>query len=263
MSFLHNRRILIVGVANDRSIATGIARAMHAQGAELAFSYQGDRLQPKVSKVAESVASELVFPCDVSSDAEIDTLFGSLGEHWDRLDGIVHSVGFAPGNELGGDYVESTTREGFLKAHEISAYSFVALAKGGRSLLGDDAALLTMTYHGSQQMVKNYNTMGMAKASLEAMVRYLASALGSVGTRVNAISAGPVRTLASAGVQGFHGMLSHAITRAPLQRNATVEEIGNTAAFLCSPLASGITGETVYVDAGLNTVFMSDEDMTH
>ncbi|MBF2753846.1 MAG: enoyl-ACP reductase [Gammaproteobacteria bacterium AqS3] len=261
MGFLKGRRILIVGVANKNSIAAGIAEAMHAQGAELAFSSQNDRLKGRVEQIAEAAGSQLVHNCDVASDAEIDALLSWLTGQWDQIDGIVHAVGFAPGNELSGDYIDGTTREGFAIAHDISAYSFVALAKAARGALSDEAALLTMTYHGSTQSAPNYNTMGLAKASLEAMVRYMAASLGPTGQRVNAISAGPIRTLAASGVKDFRKLLGHASARAPLRRTVSPLEVGHAAAFLCSPLASGITGEILYVDAGFNTAAMSADEM--
>lgn len=261
MSFLKGRRILIVGVANKNSIAAGIAQAMHEQGATLAFTSQNDRLQSRVTEIAKVASSKLVKNCDVSSDEEIHDVFEWLGSEWGQIDGIVHAVGFAPANELDGDYVDGTTREGFLMAHDISAYSFVALAKAARSRLSEDAALLTLTYHGSTQTAPNYNTMGLAKASLEAMVRYTAASLGPQGIRANAISAGPIRTLAASGVKNFRRLLSHASKRAPLRRTVSPLEVGHTAAFLCSPLASGITGEVVYVDAGFSTATLSADEL--
>ncbi|MDF1822800.1 MAG: enoyl-ACP reductase [Alcanivoracaceae bacterium] len=261
MGFMAGKRYLIVGIASDRSIATGIADAMHREGAELAFTYQTDKLKSRVVKVAERCGSSeaLCFPCDVTSDEQIDAVFSGLGKHWDGLDGIVHAVGFAPASELDGNYVDVTTREGFRMAHDISSYSFVALAKAGHAMMkGRNGSLLTLTYHASQQTVPNYNVMGLAKASLEASVRYLAASLGPEGIRVNAISAGPIRTLAASGIKKFRMMLDVNAAKAPLRRNVTIEEVGNTAAFLCSDLASGISAEIVYVDCGANTVAMSD-----
>lgn len=262
MGFLAGKRFLIVGVASDRSIATGIAEAMHREGAELAFTYQNDKLKSRVEKAAERYGSNesLCFPCDVANDAEIEAVFTALAEKWDGLDGIIHAVGFAPGHELDGNYVDVTTREGFQIAHDISSYSFVALAKAGRPMLaGRNGALLTLTYHASRQCVPNYNVMGLAKASLEANVRYMASSLGPDGIRVNGISAGPIRTLAASGIKKFRTMLDYNAAKAPLRRNVTIEEVGNVAAFLCSDLASGISGEITYVDAGASTVSMPFE----
>lgn len=259
MGFLANKRFLIVGIASQKSIAWGIAEAMHKQGAELAFTYQNDRLKSRVLKAAETFGSSsaLCFPCDVSSDEEIEQVFTELSQHWDGLDGIIHAVGFAPGHELDGNFVDVATREGFQIAHDISSYSFVALAKAGKGMLCKrQGSLLTLTYHASQQTVPNYNVMGLAKASLEASVRYLAVSLGAEGVRVNAISAGPIRTLAASGIKKFRTMLDENAQKAPLRRNVTIEEVGNAAAFLCSELASGISGEILYVDAGANTAFM-------
>ena len=260
MGFLAGKRYLIVGIASQRSIAWGIADAMHREGAELAFTYQTEKLRSRVEGAAEEFGSrkELCFPCDVASDSEIEAVFTELGKHWDGLDGIIHAVGFAPAHELDGNFVDVATRDGFRIAHEISSYSFVALAQAGRALLkGRQGALLTLTYHASQQTVPNYNVMGMAKASLEASVRYLAASMGPDGVRVNAISAGPIRTLAASGIKKFRSMLDQNAAKAPLRRNVTIEEVGNAAAFLCSDLASGITGEILYVDGGANTAAMS------
>lgn len=255
MGFLQGKRALIVGVASDRSIAWGVAQAMHREGAELAFTFQGEKLQGRVEKLAGEVGSSLVFPCDVSSDEQIDAVFASLGEHWDGLDIIVHSVAFAPREELAGSYIDSATREGSRVALDISAYSFVALAKAGHKMMeGRKGALITLTYIGAVRAVPNYNVMGVAKAALEANVRYLAQSLGPEGIRVNAISAGPIKTLAAAGIGGFRKMLSQFEGVAPLGRVVTIEEVGNAAAFLCSDLASGITGEITYVDAGFSIV---------
>jgi enoyl-[acyl-carrier protein] reductase I len=262
MGFLAGKRFLIVGIASDRSIATGIAEAMHREGAELAFTYQNDKLKSRVQKAAERYGSSeaLCFPCDVGSDQEIEQVFNALGQQWDGLDGVVHAVGFAPGSELDGNFAEVASREGFRIAHDISAYSFVALAKAARPMMqGRQGALLTLSYHASRQTVPNYNVMGLAKASLEASVRYLAASLGPEGLRVNGISAGPIRTLAASGIKKFRTMLDYNAAKAPLRRNVTIEEVGNTAAFLCSDLASGITGEITYVDAGAATVSMPFE----
>ncbi|MCH2558525.1 MAG: enoyl-ACP reductase [Alcanivorax sp.] len=263
MGFLAGKRYLIVGIASDRSIATGIADAMHREGAELAFTYQNDKLKSRVTKVAERCGSSeaLCFPCDVTSDEQIQQVFSGLGEQWDGLDGVVHAVGFAPASELDGNFADVATREGFRMAHDISAYSFVALAQAARPLMaGRNGSLLTLTYHASRQTVPNYNVMGLAKASLEASVRYLAASLGPDGIRVNGISAGPIRTLAASGIKKFRTMLDYNAAKAPLRRNVTIEEVGNTAAFLCSDLASGITAEITYVDAGAATVSMPFEE---
>jgi len=257
MSFLTGKRILILGVASKLSIASGIAAAMHREGAELAFTYQNEKLKDRVSGFAEQWDSNLVFPCDVTSDQQIDDLFSGLSEKWDGLDGIVHCLAFAPGNELDGNYVDITTREGFLTAHEISSYSFVALAKAGKELMaGRNGSLLTLSYLGAMRTLPNYNVMGLAKASLEANVRYMASSLGAEGTRVNAISAGPIRTLAASGIKSFRKMLDYNAKQTPLRRNVTIDEVGNAGAFLCSDLASGISGEILYVDGGFNTTAM-------
>ncbi|RUQ38122.1 MAG: enoyl-ACP reductase [Candidatus Competibacteraceae bacterium] len=255
MGFLAGKRALIVGVASNRSIAWGIAQAMHREGAELAFTYQGDKLKPRVEKMAAELGSSLTLPCDVESDAEIAAVFESLQQHWDGLDIVVHSVAYAPREALEGDYLEGISRENFRIAHDISSYSFAALAKAARPLMQNRrGALITMTYLGGVRAVPNYNVMGLAKASLDANVRYLAQTLGPEGTRVNAISAGPIRTLAASGIKNFRKMLDNFEQIAPLRKCVTIEEVGNTAAFLCSDLASGITGEIVYVDGGFNTV---------
>jgi enoyl-[acyl-carrier protein] reductase I len=230
---------------------------MHRQGAELAFTYQGDKLKDRVTGFAESWDSNLVFPCDVTSDQQINDLFSGLADSWDHLDGIVHCLAFAPGNELDGNFVDVSTREGFLTAHEISSYSFVALAKAGRELMRDrQGSLLTLSYLGAVRSLPNYNVMGLAKASLEANVRYMAASLGPEGTRVNAISAGPIKTLAASGIKSFRKMLQHNAKQTPLRRNVTIDEVGNAASFLCSDLASGISGEILYVDGGFNTTAM-------
>ncbi|MGF1615696.1 MAG: enoyl-ACP reductase [Gammaproteobacteria bacterium] len=253
MGFLEGKRALIVGVASNRSIAWGIAEAMHRQGAELAFAYQNERLAARVQALAMEAKSSLTFPCDVAKDDEIEALFDALERHWRRLDILVHSVAFAPSEELKGDYLDAVTRDGFRTSHDISSYSFAALAKQGRRLMrGTQGALLTLTYLGAVRAVPNYNVMGPAKASLEANVRYMARALGSEGIRVNAISAGPIRTLAAAGIGDFRRLMDLVARNAPIQRNITAEEVGNAAAFLCSDLASGITGEILYVDGGFH-----------
>jgi enoyl-[acyl-carrier protein] reductase I len=255
MGFLQGKRVLIVGVASPRSIASGIALAMAREGAELAFTYQNDKLKSRVEKIAEECGSDpkLVFPCDVSSDEEISAVFNSLSQHWDGLDSIVHSVAFAPRDQLQGGYVDSVTREGFAMAHDISSYSFVALAQAGRKMMqGRNGSLLTLSYLGAERAIQNYNVMGVAKASLEANVRYMAYSLGPEGTRVNAVSAGPIKTLAAAGIADFGKKLAAGAEASPLKRNVTIEEVGNVGAFLCSDLASGVTGEITYVDAGFN-----------
>lgn len=253
MGFLQDKRILITGVASSRSIAWGCAEAMHREGAQIALTYQNDKLRSRVEDMAAKCGSDIALPLDVASDEQIEALFGALGERWDGLDAIVHSIAFAPREQLEGDYVDAVTREGFAIAHDISSYSLVALAKAGRAMMeGCNGALLTMTYLGAVRAVPNYNVMGVAKASLEANVRYLAASLGPGGTRANAISAGPIRTLAAAGIADFRDMLKQVEARTPLRRNVTIEEVGNAAAFLCSDLASGITGEVLYVDTGYN-----------
>lgn len=253
MGFLSGKKALIVGAASNRSIAWGIAKAMHREGAELAFTYQGEKLRPRVVEMAEQCGASICLPLDVAEDAQIASLAEQLGETWDGLDVLVHSVGFAPREQLEGRFVDSVTREGFRIAHDISAYSFPALAQALLPLMqGRNGALLTLTYAGAVRAIPNYNVMGPAKASLEASVRFLAQDLGPEGIRVNAISAGPIKTLAAAGISGFRGMLGKAEQAAPLRRNVTIDEVGNVAAFLCSDLASGITGEITYVDAGYN-----------
>lgn len=255
MGFLAGKRALIVGLASNRSIAYGVAQAMRRQGAELAFTFQNDKLQPRVERMAAEFDSRIALPCDVSSDAEIDTVFERLGERWDGFDILVHSVAYAPGEALKGDFVSSVSRDAFRIAHDISAYSFPALAKAAHPMMaGHSGALLAMTYLGAVRSVPNYNVMGVAKASLEACVRYMAQGLGPEGIRVNAISAGPIRTLAASGISNFRKMLEGFAQIAPIRRTVTIEEVGNAAAFLCSDLASAITGEVLYVDGGFNTV---------
>ncbi len=253
MGFMQGKKVLIVGLASNRSIAWGIAKAMHREGAELAFTYQNDKLKSRVEDMAGQCDSNIILELDVASDEQIINVFSELGQHWDGLDSIVHSVAYAPREALDGDYVEATTRENFSIAHDISSYSFTALAKAGREMMkGRNGSLLTLSYLGAQRAIPNYNVMGVAKASLEANVRYMAAALGPEGTRVNAVSAGPIKTLASAGINNFKSMLSKASGTAPLRRNVTIDEVGNAAAFMCSDLASGITGEITYVDCGYN-----------
>jgi enoyl-[acyl-carrier protein] reductase I len=258
MGFLQGKRALIVGIASERSIATGIAEAMHREGAELAFSYQNERLKSRVEEAAQEFGSDIVLPCDVASDTEIAALFDMLDQRWGRLDILVHSVGFAPRESIQGDFLDSISREAFNIAHDISSYSLAALAKAARPLMrGHESAVLTLSYLGAMRAMANYNVMGLAKASLEANVRYLARCLGPEGIRVNAISAGPIRTLAASGVSNFRKMLEHVEEASPLRRNVTIEQVGNVAAFLCSDLASGVTGEITYVDSGYNVLGMT------
>ncbi len=255
MGFLANKRILITGLLSNRSIAYGIAQAMQREGAELAFTYVVDRLYDRVVEMAAEFGSNTVIRCDVTSDDEIAGMFATLQNHWpEGFDGIVHSIGFAPREALAGDFLDSVSRESFAIAQDISAYSFAALAKAGRAQLRDDAALLTLSYLGAERAMPSYNVMGLAKASLEACVRYTALSLGQRGIRVNGISAGPIKTLAAAGINGFSKILHHVATNAPLRRNVSIEEVGNVAAFLMSDLASGITGEITHVDAGYSIV---------
>ena len=253
---LKNKKILITGLANKYSIAAGIASAMHREGAELAFTYQNERLLKNLKPLADEYGSDILIECDVACDKSIENSFKELTNKWPRFDGFVHSIGFAPSDQLEGNFIDVTTREGFKIAHDISSYSFTALAKAAKPFLNDSSALLTLTYLGSVQTVPNYNVMGLAKASLEANTRFLAASMGSDNIRVNAISAGPIKTLAASGVKNFRKMLSQHSSRAPLGRTVTIEEVGNAAAFLCSDYASGITGEITYVDAGFNTAAM-------
>jgi enoyl-[acyl-carrier protein] reductase I len=258
MGFLQDKRILIVGIASNRSIAWGVAEAMHREGAELALTYQTEKLKKRVDDAAEKFGASIVMPLDVTDDAQIDELFAKLEQEWGHLDGIVHCVGFAPRDHLEGGYLDNLTREGFALAHDISAYSFAALAKAGRKLMqGRNASLITMSYLGAVRTVPNYNVMGVAKASLEANVRYIADSLGPEGIRCNGISAGPIRTLAASGIKNFKSMLDEAEKKNPLRRNVTIQEVGNATAFLCSDLASGITGEILYVDSGYHMVGMT------
>lgn len=257
MGFLDGKRALITGVASNRSIAWGIAQAMRREGAELAFTYQGEKLRDRAAKLAADCSSDIILPCDVTSDDQIASVFEALRSSWGYLDIIVHSIAFAPREELEGQFHQTVTRDGFRTAHEISAYSFAALAKAGFPLMaGRPGALLTMSYLGAVRAIPHYNVMGLAKASLEAAVRYLAYSLGPQGIRVNGISAGPIKTLAAVGVSDFRKLLEHGARFSPLRRNVTIEEVGNVAAFLCSDLASGVTGEITYVDCGYNTTAM-------
>ena len=254
MGFLQDKRILITGLISDRSIAYGIAEACRREGAELAFSYQGDKIAERVKELAKDFDSDIVLPCDVGSDEEIDGLFAGLAQHWDKLDSIVHAVAFVPKVALAGEFLDSVNREYFRIAHDISSYSFAALAKAAWPMMeGRNGSLLTLSYLGAVRSVPHYNVMGLAKASLESSVYYMAQTLGPRGVRVNGISAGPIKTLAASGISGFGKILNHVEKNAPLRRNVTIEEVGNTAAFLLSDLASGITGEITYVDAGFNT----------
>ncbi|MCC7548169.1 MAG: SDR family oxidoreductase [Burkholderiales bacterium] len=253
MGFLQDKRILITGMLSNRSIAYGIAQAMRREGATLAFTYQDEGVRDRVRKLAEEFQSDLVFPCDVTRDDEIARLFEDLRQPWDGFDGLIHSIAFAPREALAGDYLDGLTRDAFLVAHDISSYSFAALAKAALPMMeGRDATLLTLSYLGAVRAMPNYNVMGVAKASLEANMRYMAFNLGPRGIRVNAVSAGPIKTLAAAGISGFGKILAYNEKVAPLRRNVTTEEVGNAAAFLCSDLASGITGQVVYVDAGFS-----------
>ena len=253
---LKDKKILISGLANKYSIASGIAAAMRREGAELAFTYQNERLLKNLKPIASDFDSDILIECDVASDESIEKSFKELNKHWDSFDGFVHSIGYAPADQLEGNFVDVTSREGFKIAHDISSYSFTALAKAAKPFLNDGSALLTLTYLGAVQTMPSYNVMGLAKASLEANTRFLAASMGADNIRVNAISAGPIKTLAASGVKNFRKMLSQHSSRAPLRRTVSAEEVGNVAAFLCSDYASGITGEITYVDAGFNIAAM-------
>lgn len=257
MGFLAGKRLLITGVLSNRSIAYGIARACHREGAELAFSYQGERFKERITEFAAEFDSKLVYDCDVTSDEQMAALFNQLGEVWPEFDGFVHSIGFAPREAIAGDFLEGMTRENFRIAHDISAYSFPAMAKLAAPRLRQGAALLTLSYLGALRIVPNYNTMGLAKASLEASVRYLASALGPKGVRVNGISAGPIKTLAASGIKDFGKLLGQFAAQAPIRRNVTIDDVGNTAAFLLSDLSAGISAEITYVDGGFSHTAMA------
>ena len=258
MGFLQGKRALITGIASQRSIASGIAEAMHREGAELAFTYQNDKLKSRVEAAAAEAGSDIVLPLDVTDDGQIQACFDELGKRWDSLDIVVHAIAFAPREAIAGQYLDGLTRENFALAHDISAYSLSALAKAARPLMqGRSGAILTLSYLGAERALAGYNLMGVAKASLEASVRYLAYNLGPEGIRVNAISAGPIKTLAASGIAGFRKILGHVEENAPLRRTITIEDVGNAAAFLCSDLASGITGEITYVDAGYNILGMT------
>ncbi len=254
MAFLQGKKILITGLLSSRSIAYGIAKACHREGAQLAFTYVGERFKDRITDFAREFDSELVFDCDVSSDEQIAAVFSDLASHWDQLDGLVHAIGFAPRESIAGDFLDGLSREGFKVAHDISAYSFPAMAKAALPMLRPGSSLLTLTYLGAVRAIPYYNTMGLAKASLEASVRYLAESLGQKGIRANGISAGPIKTLAASGIKDFGKLLGFAASHAPLRRNVTIEEVGNAAAFMLSDLASGITGEITYVDGGFSHV---------
>ena len=254
MAYLSGKRILITGLLSNRSIAYGIAKACHREGAELSFTYVGERFKDRITEFAKEFNSSLIFDCDVGSDEQIHALFEELGKSWPQFDGFVHSIGFAPREAIAGDFLEGLSREAFKIAHDISAYSFPAMAKEALPMLSPNSALLTLTYLGSMRNVPNYNTMGLAKASLEASVRYLAGSLGPKGIRVNGISAGPIKTLAASGIKGFGKILDAVEKTAPLRRNVTVDDVGNAASFLLSDLASGITAEIIYVDNGFSQV---------
>ena len=255
MGFLAGKRVLVTGLLSNRSIAYGIAEAARREGAELAFTYQNDRFRERVAEMASEFGSKLIFPCDVANDAEIAALFAGLAKAWDGLDGLVHAIAFAPREAIAGDFLDGLSREAFRVAHDVSAYSFAALAKAALpTMQGRRGALVTLSYLGAERVVPNYNTMGLAKASLEASVRYLATSLGPKGIRVNAISAGPIKTLAASGISGFGKILKHVEENAPLRRNVTTEDVGNVAAFLLSDLAAAVTGEVIHADSGFSTV---------
>ncbi|HEY0504593.1 MAG TPA: enoyl-ACP reductase [Lysobacter sp.] len=259
MGFLQGKRALITGIASERSIASGIAEAMHREGAQLAFTYQNDKLKSRVESAATEYGSDIVLPLDVSDDAQIAACFEQLGQRWnDGFDILVHAIAFAPREAIAGEFLDGMTRENFAIAHDVSSYSLSALAKAARPLMkGRNGSIVTLSYLGAERALVNYNLMGVAKASLEASVRYLALNLGPEGTRVNAISAGPIKTLAAAGIAGFRKILGHVEENAPLRRTVTIEDVGNVAAFLCSDLAAGVTGEVTYVDAGYNILGMT------
>jgi enoyl-[acyl-carrier protein] reductase I len=263
MAFLQGKKILITGLLSNRSIAYGIAKACRREGAELAFTYVGERFKDRITDFAAEFDSTLVFDCDVGSDEQIAALFTDLGKSWDHLDGLVHAIGFAPREAIAGDFLDGLSREAYKIAHDISAYSFPAMAKAALPLLRPGSSLLTLTYLGAVRAIPYYNTMGLAKASLEASVRYLAESLGQKGIRANGISAGPIKTLAASGIKDFGKLLGFAASHAPLRRNVTIDEVGNTAAFMLSDLASGITGEITYVDGGFSHVMgLNAEDYT-
>ena len=261
MGFLADKKILITGLLSKHSIAYGIAKACHREGAQLAFTYQSERFEDRIRKFAAEFGSDITIPLDVASDEQIDALFVELGKRWDGLDGLVHSIAYAPTEAIEGDFLNGISREAFRIAHDISSYSYAALAKGARPMMqGRKASLLALSYLGAERTMPNYNTMGLAKASLEAATRYLAFSLGPEGIRANAISAGPIKTLAASGIGNFGKLLSYNAHHAPLRRNVTIDEVGNAAAFLLSDLASGITGEIMYVDGGMNTTALGNAE---
>jgi len=261
MGFLADKKILITGLLSKHSIAYGIAKACHREGAQLAFTYQSERFEDRIKKFAAEFGSDITIPLDVSSDEQIDALFVELAKRWDGLDGLVHSIAYAPTEAIEGDFLNGISREAFRIAHDISSYSYAGLAKGARPLMqGRKASLLALSYLGAERTMPNYNTMGLAKASLEAATRYLAFSLGPEGIRANAISAGPIKTLAASGIGNFGKLLSYNAHHAPLRRNVTIDEVGNAAAFLLSDLASGITGEIMYVDGGMNTTALGNAE---
>lgn len=260
MAFLQGKKILITGLLSNRSIAYGVAQACKRQGAELAFTYVGERFKSRITEFAKEFDSELVFECDVSSDDQINSLFVDLGKSWGTLDGLVHAIAFAPREAIAGDFFDGLSREAFKVAHDISAYSFPAMIKAAMPLLKPGSSVLTLTYLGANRAIPYYNTMGLAKAALEASVRYAADSLGKKGIRVNGVSAGPVKTIAASGIKDFNILLNFVAEHAPLRRNVTIEEIGNTAAFLLSDLASGMTGDIVYVDGGFSHVMGLNPD---
>ncbi|SNX29334.1 Enoyl-[acyl-carrier-protein] reductase [NADH] [Polynucleobacter meluiroseus] len=261
MGFLAGKKILITGLLSNRSIAYGIAKACHREGAELAFTYVGERFKDRIVDFAKEFGTELIFDCDVGSDEQIEGLFADLAKTWPQFDGFVHSIGFAPREAIAGDFLEGLSREGFRIAHDISAYSFPAMAKAALPMLRDKSALLTLSYLGAMRNVPNYNTMGLAKASLEASVRYIAGSVGPKGIRANGISAGPIKTLAAAGIKGFSKILDAVESSAPMRRNVSIDDVGNTAAFLLSDLANGITAEIIYVDNGYSQVVGGMEEV--
>ena len=262
MGFLADKKILITGLLSKHSIAYGIAKACHREGAQLAFTYQNERFEDRIKKFAAEFGSDITIPVDVSSDEQIDNLFVELAKRWDGLDGLVHSIAYAPTEAIEGDFLNGITRDAFRIAHDISSYSYAALAKGARPMMQGrpNASLLALSYLGAERTMPNYNTMGLAKASLEAATRYLAFCLGPEGIRANAISAGPIKTLAASGIGNFGKLLAYNSHNAPLRRNVTIDEVGNAAAFMLSDLASGITGEIMYVDGGMNTVALGNAD---
>jgi enoyl-[acyl-carrier protein] reductase I len=255
MALLDGKKILVTGLLSSRSIAYGVAKAARREGAQLAFTYQNERFKERVEDMARELGSGIALPCDVASDEEIARVFAELGKRWDGLDGLVHAIAYAPREAIAGDFLEGLSREAFRVAHDVSSYSFAALAKAALPMMkGRAASLVTLTYLGADRVVPHYNTMGLAKASLEASVRYLAASLGPQGIRVNGLSAGPIKTLAASGIAGFGKILKFVEENAPLRRNVTIEEVGNAAAFLLSDLAAGVTGEVLYVDNGFRNV---------